>query len=115
VLLGILFGAIYKMLPDRSLQWKDVVMGRSVADGRRDGAAVVESRIALHGLSVTCCDEAPSLSAGGPCRWEQNLSDPAAAASWFRSINVDKAVEWTSALGNEWSKKFLFQGSRDKP
>src|SRR4029450_187454 len=33
--------------------------------------------------------------------WEQNLSDPAAAASWFRSINVDKAVEWTSALGSQ--------------
>jgi membrane protein len=27
VLLGILFGAIYKMLPDRSLQWNDVVVG----------------------------------------------------------------------------------------
>ena len=27
VLLGILFGAIYKMLPDRSLQWKDVIIG----------------------------------------------------------------------------------------
>ena len=27
VLLGVLFGAIYKVLPDRSLQWKDVVIG----------------------------------------------------------------------------------------
>ena len=27
VLLGVLFGAIYKVLPDRSLQWKDVVVG----------------------------------------------------------------------------------------
>jgi membrane protein len=27
VLLGILFGAIYKMLPDRSLQWNDVIIG----------------------------------------------------------------------------------------
>jgi membrane protein len=27
VLLGLLFGAIYKILPDRSLQWKDVVIG----------------------------------------------------------------------------------------
>lgn len=26
-LLGVLFGAIYKVLPDRSLQWKDVVIG----------------------------------------------------------------------------------------
>jgi membrane protein len=30
VLLGILFGAIYKILPDRSLQWKDVVIGAVV-------------------------------------------------------------------------------------
>ena len=27
VLLGILFGAIYKILPDRSLQWNDVIIG----------------------------------------------------------------------------------------
>ena len=27
VLLAILFGAIYKMLPDRSLQWNDVIIG----------------------------------------------------------------------------------------
>jgi membrane protein len=27
VLLGVLFGAIYKILPDRSLQWSDVVTG----------------------------------------------------------------------------------------
>jgi membrane protein len=27
VLLGVLFGAIYKVLPDRSLQWNDVVIG----------------------------------------------------------------------------------------
>jgi len=27
VLLGILFGAIYKMLPDRILQWNDVIIG----------------------------------------------------------------------------------------
>ena len=33
--------------------------------------------------------------------WEKNLSDPAAAASWFRSINADKAAEWTSALGSQ--------------
>ena len=30
VLLGLLFGAIYKILPDRSLQWKDVVIGAVV-------------------------------------------------------------------------------------
>jgi hypothetical protein len=29
VLLGVLFGAIYKVLPDRSLQWNDVVIGRA--------------------------------------------------------------------------------------
>jgi predicted PurR-regulated permease PerM len=33
--------------------------------------------------------------------WEQNLSDPAAAASWFKSINAEKAAEWTSALGSQ--------------
>ena len=33
--------------------------------------------------------------------WEKNLSDPAAAASWIRSINADKAAEWTSALGSQ--------------
>jgi membrane protein len=27
VLLGVLFGAIYKVLPDRSLQWNDVIVG----------------------------------------------------------------------------------------
>jgi len=27
VLLGILFGAFYKILPDRSLQWNDVIIG----------------------------------------------------------------------------------------
>jgi membrane protein len=27
VLFGVLFGAIYKVLPDRSLQWNDVVTG----------------------------------------------------------------------------------------
>ena len=27
LLFGILFGAIYKVLPDRSLQWKDVIVG----------------------------------------------------------------------------------------
>jgi membrane protein len=27
VLLGIFFGAIYKILPDRSLQWNDVIIG----------------------------------------------------------------------------------------
>ena len=27
VILGVLFGAIYKVLPDRSLQWRDVVFG----------------------------------------------------------------------------------------
>jgi membrane protein len=30
VLLGFLFGAIYKVLPDRSLQWNDVVIGALV-------------------------------------------------------------------------------------
>lgn len=30
VLLGLLFGAIYKILPDRTLQWKDVVIGAVV-------------------------------------------------------------------------------------
>jgi predicted PurR-regulated permease PerM len=33
--------------------------------------------------------------------WEQNLSDPEAAASWFKSINAEKAAEWTSALGSQ--------------
>jgi predicted PurR-regulated permease PerM len=33
--------------------------------------------------------------------WEQNLSDPAAAASWFKSINAEKATEWTRALGGQ--------------
>jgi predicted PurR-regulated permease PerM len=33
--------------------------------------------------------------------WERNLSDPAAAASWFKSINAEKAAEWTSALGSQ--------------
>jgi predicted PurR-regulated permease PerM len=33
--------------------------------------------------------------------WEQNLSDPAAAASWFESINAEKAADWTSALGSQ--------------
>jgi membrane protein len=27
VILGVLFGAIYKMLPDRTLRWNDVVVG----------------------------------------------------------------------------------------
>ena len=27
MLLGVLFGAIYKVLPDRSLQWNDVIVG----------------------------------------------------------------------------------------
>jgi predicted PurR-regulated permease PerM len=48
-------------------------MGRSVADRRRDGAAVVGTE--------------PERSS--------------AAASWFRSINADKAVEWTGALGSQ--------------
>lgn len=30
VLLAVLFGAIYKILPDRSLQWNDVVIGALV-------------------------------------------------------------------------------------
>ena len=30
VLLAVLFGAIYKVLPDRSLQWNDVVIGALV-------------------------------------------------------------------------------------
>jgi hypothetical protein len=29
------------------------------------------------------------------------LSEPAAAASWFKSINAEKAAEWTSALGSQ--------------
>jgi predicted PurR-regulated permease PerM len=33
--------------------------------------------------------------------WEQNLSDPAAAASWFESINAERAADWTSALGSQ--------------
>jgi predicted PurR-regulated permease PerM len=41
--------------------------------------------------------------------WRRNLSDPAAAASWFKSINADKAAEWTSALGGELLHRgFLF-------
>ena len=30
VLLGVLFGAIYKVLPDRSLQWNDVIVGAAI-------------------------------------------------------------------------------------
>jgi predicted PurR-regulated permease PerM len=33
--------------------------------------------------------------------WGQNLSNPAGAASWFKSINAEKAAEWTSALGSQ--------------
>jgi predicted PurR-regulated permease PerM len=33
--------------------------------------------------------------------WAQNLSDPKAAGAWFQSVNVDKATEWTSALGGQ--------------
>jgi predicted PurR-regulated permease PerM len=33
--------------------------------------------------------------------WEQNLADPAAAASWFKSLNAEKAAEWTTALGSQ--------------
>jgi predicted PurR-regulated permease PerM len=33
--------------------------------------------------------------------WEQNLTDPAAAASWFKNFNAEKAAEWTSALGGQ--------------
>ena len=28
LLFALLFGAIYKVLPDRTLQWKDVIVGR---------------------------------------------------------------------------------------
>ena len=33
--------------------------------------------------------------------WEQNFTDPAAAASWFKSVNAEKAAQWTSALGSQ--------------
>ena len=33
--------------------------------------------------------------------WEQNLTDPAAAASWFKNVNAEKAAEWTTALGSQ--------------
>jgi predicted PurR-regulated permease PerM len=33
--------------------------------------------------------------------WEQNLTDPAAAAGWFKSIDVEKATEWIRALGGQ--------------
>jgi predicted PurR-regulated permease PerM len=41
--------------------------------------------------------------------WEQNLSDPAAAASWFKSINAEKAAEWVRALGSQLlHRSFMF-------
>ena len=33
--------------------------------------------------------------------WEQNLAKPAAAASWFKSINAEKVAEWTTAFGSQ--------------
>ena len=33
--------------------------------------------------------------------WEQNLSEPAAAASWLKSINAETMVEWTGSLGGQ--------------
>jgi len=41
--------------------------------------------------------------------WTQNLSDPTTAASWFKSINAEKAAEWTSALGSQLlHRAFMF-------
>jgi len=41
--------------------------------------------------------------------WRRNLSDPAAAAGWFNSINTDRATEWTRALGGEvLHRAFMF-------
>jgi AI-2E family transporter len=41
--------------------------------------------------------------------WTQNLSDPTTAASWFKSINAEKAAEWTSALGGQLlHRAFMF-------
>jgi predicted PurR-regulated permease PerM len=33
--------------------------------------------------------------------WAQNLADPKAAESLFKSFNVDRALEWTGALGGQ--------------
>jgi predicted PurR-regulated permease PerM len=41
--------------------------------------------------------------------WRRNLADPAAAAGWFNSINMDRATEWTRALGGELlHRAFMF-------
>jgi len=41
--------------------------------------------------------------------WTQNLSDPTTAASWFKSINAEKAAEWASTLGSQMlHRAFMF-------
>jgi predicted PurR-regulated permease PerM len=41
--------------------------------------------------------------------WTQNLSDPTTAAGWFKSINAEKAAEWTSALSSQFMHRaFMF-------
>ena len=41
--------------------------------------------------------------------WEENLSNPQAAAQWLRGINMESLTAWTSTLGGELLRRlFLF-------
>jgi membrane protein len=69
VLISILFGAIYKVLPDRDLEWRDVAVGAVVPAGRFTHAEIPRLRSRWTGAEFGCGggrpEEIPGARRGG--------------------------------------------------